>query len=290
MLGLTAFFMLFPQLKPDWIQIEGGGRYGGIRRGFPTRQTSWTPSRPAPKTPALTKAEAAFDKGVWHLEREEWSDAVKQFDEVLRLEPKNAEALYNRGTARYCQEQLNEALADFDAVLRLRPKDVAALLARATIRIENEQPKTAIIDLDTALGVDPDNAEAYCMRGKIREDEGEYKLALYDFDNAMRRESDNVMALNCLAWLLATAPDAAMRDGKRATEAALRAVKLEDAKQWDTIDTLAAALAETGKFAAAIRSQEEAIRLAPAEEHEDLKSRLALYQSHKPYRLPTKKN
>jgi tetratricopeptide (TPR) repeat protein len=290
MMAVAAFFMVFPQLKPDWIQFDGGGRYGGLRRGFPTRQSSWTPSKPVRNAPALSKAEAAFDKGIWHLDRKEWQEAIKQFDEVLRLEPKNTEAFFNRGIAKHSSEKLTEALADFDAVLRLKPQDVDALLSRAAVRIDQQQPRMAIVDLDAALGHDPDNVDAYCTRGKIREDEGEYRLALYDYENAIRRESVNATALNCLAWLLATAPDDAIRDGKRAVEAALRAVELEDAKEWDSIDTLAAAFAETGKFAQAIRSQREALRLAPEEEHEELKSRLELYQAKKTYRLPAKPN
>jgi tetratricopeptide (TPR) repeat protein len=275
---VAAFFALFPQLRPDWMQLEGGGRFGGFRRGLPTRQTSWTSPQPGRKTPALTTANAAFDKGMWNIERKEWDDAIKQFDEVLRLEPTNAQA------------QPDEALTDFDAVLRLKPKDINALLARAEINVFQHRPKSAIVDVDAALRLDPGNSNAFCLRGKIHEEEREYKLALDDYEYAVRRKSDNAIALNYLAWLLATAPDAALRDGQRAVTAALRAVALEEAKEWYTIDTLAAAFAETGKFAAAVHSQQESIRLAPLDEQDDLKSRLELYQAHKPYRLPAKTN
>jgi membrane associated rhomboid family serine protease len=55
-------------------------------------------------------------------------------------------------------------------------------------------------------------------------------------------------ALNGLAWLMATAPDAALRDGARAVELAMRACA---ATRWldpGVIDTLAAAYAETDQW------------------------------------------
>lgn len=62
-------------------------------------------------------------------------------------------------------------------------------------------------------------------------------------------------AINNLAWLLATCPDATLRDGKRAL-AILQPVMDQSAQM---LDTLAAAQAETGNFAEAIALQRRAI-------------------------------
>jgi tetratricopeptide (TPR) repeat protein len=196
-----------------------------------------------------------------------------------------ADAFYNRATAKFAKQQYDAALADIDVAVRLQPRDADALLARAAIRLAQGLPKLAISDLDAALGIDPENIEAYCERGKLREEAGEYRLALYDYQLALNRASDDPLVLNYMAWLLATAPDAALRDGRRAVEMAVQAVKLENSQEWDTIDTLAAAFAEVGKFPEAVRAEEEALRLAPQEEHADLKTRLELYRANKPYRL-----
>jgi tetratricopeptide (TPR) repeat protein len=285
MLAMVGVFTLFPQLTPEGVQIHWGkggyaspGRFPAPNRGLPTRSASWSTSAPS-------KAEAAFDRGTLNLEREEWDLAVKEFDEVLRLDPKNADAFYNRGAAKFAKQQYDGALADIDAAVRLRPRDADALLARAAVRIEQGLPKLAIGDLDAALGIDPENVEAYCERGKLREESGEYRLALYDYQLALKRASDDPLVLNYLAWLLSTAPDPALRDGPRAIELAVRAVKLENSKEWDTIDTLAAAFAESGKFPEAVRAEQEALKLAPSEEHPDLRSRLELYQAKRAYRL-----
>lgn len=92
--------------------------------------------------------------------------------------------------------------------------------------------------------------------------------------------------LNAAAWLLATSPEAAVRDGKRAVALARRAC--EQAKWQDpaSIDTLAAALAEMGDFPEAMRLQERALALdsLSAQERMAYESRLRLYRSKKSFR------
>jgi tetratricopeptide (TPR) repeat protein len=281
LLAMLVFFTAFPQLKPDWIQI-GNGR-GPARAGsFHARNTSWSPD---PKS-----AEACFYRGVAHLEKEQWDQAIKEFNEVIRLEPNNPKGYYNRGFAWASKQKYNEAISDFDAFLRLRPDELDGLISRAEVLAAAGQTAQALTDLDAAIRLAPDDVDAYCIRGKLREEACDYRLALEDYMEAVRRQPDDPAALNYLAWLMATAPEPEVRDGRRAVAAALHAVELDGGKQWETIDTLAAAFAETGKFSQAIRSQTEALRLAPPEEHNDLRSRLELYQAQKRYRLPNKTN
>jgi tetratricopeptide (TPR) repeat protein len=275
----VGFFTMFPQLKPDWIQIHAGSGRAPARAGsFRSRNASWTPD---PKS-----AEACFDRGIAHLENEQWDEAIEEFTEVVRLEPKNAEAYYNRGLAWEGKKEWHKAVSDFNAFLRLEPNDPDGYMSRSEALVNLGQSAAAIADLDSVLRLTPDDVEVYCIRGKLREDAGEYRLALFDYNLAAQRQPDDATVLNYLAWLLATAPDAQLRDGHRALTAALRAVEIENAKEWDTIDTLAAAFAETGNFSQAIRSETEALRRAPPEEHGDLQARLELYQARKPYRLP----
>lgn len=72
---------------------------------------------------------------------------------------------------------------------------------------------------------------------------------------------DSSRALNQLAWQLATDPDPAWRDGARAVELAKRAVELEPLPSYQ--DTLAAARAETGDFAEAVRIQRQVVEADP---------------------------
>ena len=96
------------------------------------------------------------------------------------------------------------------------------------------------------------------------------------------------LGYNNLAWLLATSPDAALRDGRKAVEYAAKACALTGYRRASNLDTLAAAHAENGDFKSAVRWQERAMRALPAQPAEqiaDYRERLKLYEQGKPYRL-----
>jgi serine/threonine protein kinase/tetratricopeptide (TPR) repeat protein len=93
-------------------------------------------------------------------------------------------------------------------------------------------------------------------------------------------------ALNEAAWLLATCPDAAVRDGPDAVAYAEKAVSATNRKNFGFLDTLAAAYAEVGRFSDAVRVQKEAIATVASDERsaKDLGSRLKLYEANTPCR------
>ena len=75
------------------------------------------------------------------------------------------------------------------------------------------------------------------------------------------------------------------RNGQQAVTDATAACKIDFWDSWDYIDTLAAAYAEAGDFANAIRFQEKAIRKAGGEDTKSSQARLALSQQQRPYRF-----
>ncbi|MGP0064010.1 MAG: hypothetical protein ACLQGP_10490 [Isosphaeraceae bacterium] len=126
---------------------------------------------------------------------------------------------------------------------------------------------------------------------------GKYDQALADCDEIIRRYSDLPWVHRERAWILATCPDARIRDGKLAVAAATRAAELTNWKDWTVFPSLAAAYAEAGDFANAVRWEQRALEAeqefmkglppnrggigAPAV----AKDRLALYKAGKPFRM-----
>ena len=115
--------------------------------------------------------------------------------------------------------------------------------------------------------------------------------AIADYERALELNPNLAPAMNSLAWDLATMPTASRRDGPRAVELAERALG-SNKQEPGFLDTLAAAYAEAGRFADAVRSQETAIELllqagtVPAPVIEDFQSRLQLYQNNRPFHRP----
>jgi serine/threonine-protein kinase len=144
------------------------------------------------------------------------------------------------------------AIRDLDTALRLSPGYTAAMARRAEAWAACGNPRRALADLDEALTTDPKFGDGYRQK----------------------------------AWLLATYPDPAIRDGMQAVGLARKAIELLRDAGGEAWEALAAALAETGDFAGAVEWQKKALTDAGyvKETGEAVRKRLELYEARKPYR------
>lgn len=249
------------------------------------------------------------------------ADADGYFDERLRQNPNDAEALARRGAGRRLRGDLAAAQADFDAALRANPQCVAALIGRGDLAVEQDDDAGAQLAYDELVRLRPDSpvaavrrgklfwkrgqigpaahdaqracqtaptyADAYVLRGMAARSIGRWSDALRDFEIAAELEPTNPAPHRETAWLYAAWADAAVRDGRRAMEAAERACNLTNWEDYESLAAWAAAEAEFGDFAAASESQQKAIAAAPAVYRERMRTTLAEYQAERPLRLKT---
>ena len=93
--------------------------------------------------------------------------------------------------------------------------------------------------------------------------------------------------VNQLAWVLATCPEASVRNGAEAVELAQRAVQLSGGREPAILGTLAAAYAEAGRFPEAVQTARKALELATQQNKqalaESIKAKLPLYQAGTPF-------
>jgi hypothetical protein len=126
------------------------------------------------------------------------------------------------------------------------------------------QDEHGIIALYSALEADPKDLMArdrlaveLLKRGDFAEAAKQYRLLL-------AQRQDIPVWLNNLARILAVAADPALRNGPEALPLARRACELTHFKDPNFLNTLAAALAETGKFDEAVSTAQNACDLAAA--------------------------
>ncbi len=120
--------------------------------------------------------------------------------------------------------------------------------------------------------------------------EGDFGGAIAQYREVLQAQPELVPALNNLAWLLATAPEASSRNGQEAVRHAEKACRLTRYCVARLVGTLAAAYAEAGRFPEAIATAEKAIARASASGDQALRERnqelLELYRKGQPYREP----
>ncbi len=237
--------------------------------------------------PANVAARVGY--GSASAELQQWTEAISAYDQALKLDPKTADAFVGRGGVYLAQGNTDQALADFDQALRVQPQCADAFVGRGAIRLRRHDPVMAVADYNEALRLESENVAALQGRGYAYFLRKDFARASSDFSEAVRCQPDSAEALNRLAWLLAVCPEAGKRDGKRAVEIARHACSLTKNESPFFLDTLAAALAESGDFAEAVKTQNQALELANKMDAESLKlakHRLALYADRKPYREP----
>ena len=117
------------------------------------------------------------------------------------------------------------------------------------------------------------------------EKDGKIEEAIQHYQKMLAVDSNNPVALNNLAWILAAAGKPELRDGNKAVQLAMRAVKLTGGRKPIFIGTLAAAFAEAGQFSKAVNAADVAHDLAQLTGQQDVAKKneelLTLYSSGK---------
>lgn len=156
--------------------------------------------------------------------------------------------------------------------------------AAGYLRYSRKDDRGAISEFTEDLQESPHDTYALGWRAWLYEDLGHYRASRKDFDELLRLRPKDAWADENLAWLLATCPNDRFRDGGKALSLALAACRLTSWKDAGEVDTLAAAYANVGDFAGAIKWEKRAIALGGESSCRCKRKRLALYEKHRPYR------
>jgi tetratricopeptide (TPR) repeat protein len=236
----------------------------------------------------LDSKDPAFwcNRGAAHYHNQNYADAIADYDEAIRLAPKYTNLFVVRGLAYMAQRAYSKAVADFDEAIRLDPKNTYAYVDRACAFNDIHEYSKAIADCDEAIRLDPKDTYAYINRANAYLRKHDYTRAAADCDEAIRLDPKSAPAYHRRSWIMATCPDAELRDGKRAVEFGKRACELSDWKDPQTLNALAAAYAEAGDFNEAIRWVKKALEFPAFEKAygDTAREELELFENRKPYR------
>ncbi len=235
-------------------------------------------------------AEPLFRYGQFLSSQRRWVEAVAQFEAALKIQPAYAEARAALDAARRGARQAadsDEAIEAYRQSLAAAPDDAATLLKLGGALIRRGKPAEAVAPLQRAIALSPEDdsirqalAEAYRRTGRFAD-------ALRALEPAIAADRSSAL-LTAAAWLLATAPDDALRDGRQARTLAERARQLAGQDVPQILDALAAAHAELGEFDKAVELAARAADLAGAQGKssltESIRARVAGYREKRPFR------
>jgi tetratricopeptide (TPR) repeat protein len=233
---------------------------------------------------------ALHNRGVTFAQGGQFAEAFDDICRVIELNPNFAKAYSNRATLYVQAKDLENALADYDKAIELDPKLTAARVGRGRVRHIQGRLGDAIDDLTAAAKLAPNDAEIVCSRADLLADLGRYNEAVEDYARAIDLNPHFEHAFRNGSWLLATCPDESVRDAEGALAGAQAALDCGYGERHAALDTLAAALANAGRYEEAVGTIQQAIDIAPEELHAVYEVRQELYESGQPFRTrPVKK-
>lgn len=251
-------------------------------------------------------------------------EAMAQYRIAIEQNPAGDMAHYNLAVALQAQGDKEAARTQFETAIRKNPLDVRARTALGRLLTESGRSDEAMVPLREALALSPGFPDAHfalglaLMRsGRVEEagsslrqatesgplraearmeygawlaGQGRRREALDYYRSSLQVRPDYPQACNNLAWLLATTPDDALRNGAEAVRLAEHACRLTGQQEPFMLGTLAAAYAEVGRFDEAVATASRAVELAEKAGWEEVARRnrelREVYRSEHPWREP----
>ncbi|MCU0782907.1 MAG: tetratricopeptide repeat protein [Verrucomicrobia bacterium] len=182
--------------------------------------------------------------------------------DTLEKNPESWMAHNNLGSLLSGAGKSDEAIDHFKRAIQINPNQWVGYNNLGWELVGKGQFEEAIGHFSNAVHVLPAYGLAHCNWGIALEGLGRTKEAILHYRKALRLNPQMPRALNNLAWILATHPEAEVRNGAEAVRLAERACQLTDYTLVILVGTLGAAYAESGRFEEAVATANRAAALA----------------------------
>jgi len=207
---------------------------------------------------------------------------------ALELKPELDETRRNLAGALAKQGHYDESVAQLTELLGRDSTNAALRLQLAGTLAMGGNTNRAVQEYTEMIRVNPKDAVAHYRLAALLMRQGNTADAIRHYREAMVARPNYAEAENNLAWILATNPDAQIRNGPEAVRLAELACESTGNQQAFMLGTLAAAYAEAGYFSDAVSTAQKAEALAKRTNDPEIAAMsarlLELYRAGKPYR------
>lgn len=246
------------EVHEDFSRGVGFAQHGQPERGIPLLQ------RAAEAWPRGAQIHMQLGMALHMAGRN--AEAMAPLRKALELDPTLDQAHYFLGLAHTVEGDLEASVREFDRAMALRPAGYLPLASKAWALVRLGREDEAVAALREVIAKKPRHVTYALSLAKLLRNlgRGAESVAVLSGAHAARPEEQGLALF--LAWELATNPDDAARDGKRAVRIVEEVLETRGRTNPDDLDTLAAAYAESGRFEEAVATLDEVLRRAAANE------------------------
>jgi tetratricopeptide (TPR) repeat protein len=229
--------------------------------------------------------------GIALAEKGRVDEAIVHFQEQVRLRPNFASAHNNLGLALAARGRPTEAAAHFAHAVEINPGFAEAHNNLGCALASLGKVEEAASHFTRAVEIKPEFVDANFNLACALQDSRRIEDAVTQYRRVLELQPNHSQATRKLAWILATHPDASVRNATDAARLAERLQGFRSIPKWEALDILAAAYAEAGRFDEAVKAAEMALESAETEptKHQigEIRTRLELYRGGRPYHNAT---
>ena len=232
-------------------------------------------------------AEAMINLGAILNDTGRQSEAAPLLQKATHIIPNNVDGHLNLGNALFVLKQVPAARREYSAALELDPRQYAAHYGLANCLLRTGETNEALKHYQVALDENPAHAESHYQLAVLLAARKQKQAAIEHLRETVRLKPDWTIALNNLAWALATDADCKPVDSAHAVRLAEHAVELTRGTDPSSLDTLAAAWARSGVYTKASEAARQALEVATRTHQTnltpDIERRLAMYNKQSAY-------
>jgi tetratricopeptide (TPR) repeat protein len=226
-------------------------------------------------------------RGNNYLNSGELNKAEDEFKKAIEAKP-NESSYTSLGYVYQMQKRYEAALEQYDKALELNPLFTGALNNMAVIFLELGNSEKALKLISKALETDPESADGYLNLGTILKHQGKRKESIKWFRKGREIAPGDMRFAYQISWLMATSPEASIRDGKESLRLANLVCKNTSFNNPTSLDLLSVAQAENRQFNQALSTAQKAYALAKRSKNrklaENINMRIELFKLKQPYR------
>jgi tetratricopeptide (TPR) repeat protein len=143
-----------------------------------------------------------IEGGNLSLNKSKYEDAVKSFDQALKIDPRSVEALNGKGLALNNLGRYEDSITWFDNALKIEPTFINALNNKGVALANLDRFEEAITLFDKAIKIDPNFVDALYNKGGALAELGKYDEAAMWTNKALEIDKTHQNASNSKSLLL----------------------------------------------------------------------------------------